>query len=165
MDDQILGSMLVAIQEFVKDSFKDETSTGLNRMDFGEKKVLVEKGDHIYLAVVLHGKHEGRVPQRMKETISRAESDYYNALDGWDGDLEKVRGIKDETDPLLRSSLKGIMSSIPFIGKESSGPAEMIVCPYCEATYPAGEPKCPKCGTSPETTPSEGADGTGGPTT
>jgi PKD repeat protein len=147
VDDQILGSMLVAIQNFVKDSFKDEASTGLNRMDFGEKKVLVEKGDHIYLAVVLHGKREGRVPQRMREAISKAENDYYEALAGWDGDLEKVRGIKDETDPLLRTGLRDIMPSIPFIGKESAPPVEMTVCSYCETTYPASEPKCPKCGT------------------
>jgi PKD repeat protein len=150
MDDQILGSMLVAIQEFVKDSFKDEASTRLNRMDFGEKKVLVEKGDHIYLAVVLHGKREGRVPQRMKEAISRAERDYMEALQEWDGDLEKVRGIKDEADPLLRPGLRDIMSSIPFLGKEDAGPVEMTVCPYCENAYPATDAKCPKCGTVPD---------------
>lgn len=165
VDDQILGSMLVAIQNFVKDSFKDEASTGLNRMDFGEKKVLVEKGDHIYLAVVLHGKREGRVPQRMRETISKAENDYYDALAGWDGDLEKVRGIKDETDPLLRTGLKDIMPSIPFISKESTAPVEMTACPYCETSYPAGEPKCPKCGTyaAAKARSEETVDGTGGP--
>jgi hypothetical protein len=83
----------------------------------------------------------------MREAISKAENDYYEALAGWDGDLEKVRGIKDETDPLLRTGLRDIMPSIPFIGKESAPPVEMTVCSYCETTYPASEPKCPKCGT------------------
>ncbi len=157
MDDQILGSMLVAIQDFVKDSFKDESSTRLNRMDFGEKKVLVEKGEHIYLAVVLHGKREGRVPQRMKDTISKAERDYLEALQEWDGDLEKVRGIKDETDPLLKPGLKDLVSSIPFLGKEDMAElVEMTMCSYCENAYPATEPKCPKCGTVPDSKTSPG---------
>jgi len=162
MDDQVLGSMLVAIQNFVKDSFKDEASTGLNRMDFGEQKVLVEKGEHIYMAVVLHGKREGRVPQRMREAIAKAESTYSQALEGWDGDLEKVRGIKDETNPLLKSSLKDFMSAIPFIGRESAGPVKMTTCQFCFTSFPAGEPKCPKCGTVPDKKPPTEGAGEGG---
>jgi PKD repeat protein len=146
MDDQILGSMLVAIQEFVRDSFKDEASTGLSRMDFGDKKVLVEKGAYIYLAVVLHGKREGNVAQRMKDTISRTESDYYQALEGWDGDLDKVRGIKEETDSLLKSGVIEMMSA-PFKKDTVREPVDMVVCSYCEAEVPADSPKCPRCGT------------------
>ena len=121
MDDQILGSMLVAIQDFVRDSFKDESSTGLNRMDFGEKKVLVERGDHIYLAVVLHGKREGKVPQRMRDTIHTAEADFGEALAGWDGDLEKVRGIKDRTNGLLKGSVRDVLPSTERMDDTSTG--------------------------------------------
>ena len=102
MDDDVLGSMLVAVQSFVKDSFKDESSTTLNRLDFGEKKLLIERGDYLVLAAVLHGKREGKAPQRLKELVTRAESDYGEALRDWDGDLEKLRGIKDETNDLFR---------------------------------------------------------------
>ncbi len=89
MDDQIMSSMLVAIQDFVRDSFKDEDTTGLHRMDFGERKVLGEKGENIYLAVVLHGKREGRVVNIMKDTIKPAYSRYSEVLANWDGELEK----------------------------------------------------------------------------
>lgn len=105
MDDQIMGSMLVAIQDFVRDSFKEEASTGLNRMDFGEKKVLVEKGENIYLAVVLHGKREGRVPHIMRQAIAHAEERFSETLSDWDGDMEKVRGINEEASRLLRGSV------------------------------------------------------------
>ncbi len=105
MDDQIMGSMLVAIQDFVRDSFKEEASTGLNRMDFGERKVLVEKGENIYLAVVLHGKREGRVPQRMREAIAHTEEVFSATLADWDGDMEGVRGIGEEAGRLLRGSV------------------------------------------------------------
>ncbi|MEM0448326.1 MAG: PKD domain-containing protein [Methanomassiliicoccales archaeon] len=96
MDDHILSSMLIAIQSFVKDSFKDESSTHLQRLDFGEKKILVEKGKHIFLAVVLHGKKAGNIPRRMQKLLEDLEKSYETALSDWDGDLEKVRGIKNE---------------------------------------------------------------------
>jgi PKD repeat protein len=151
MDDQILGSMLVAIQNFVRDSFKDEASTGLNRMDFGEKKVLVEKGDHIYLAVVLHGSREGRVPQRMRDTIHQAEADFHDALTNWDGDLDKVRGIKDRAGSLLKGSVKDALTPNergadgPAGG--SAGAIEMIECPVCDTKISQGSTKCSTCGT------------------
>jgi PKD repeat protein len=58
VDDDLLSSMLIAIQEFVMDSFKDEEETGINRLDFGEKKVLVERGgEHLH----------GRGPSRQRK--------------------------------------------------------------------------------------------------
>jgi PKD repeat protein len=101
MDDEILGSMLVAIQSFVRDSFKDESGTHLQRLDFGEKKILVEKGEGIFIAVVLHGQRLGKVPQRMKQAIEDIEKEYSASLSGWDGDLEKVRGVKDATNRMF----------------------------------------------------------------
>jgi hypothetical protein len=102
MDDDILASMFIAIQMFVKDSFKDESSTGLNRLDFGEKKILVEKGESFYLAVVLHSNRTGSVPNRMRTVMEDIQKDFGPSLKGWNGDLEKVRGIKDTVDPLVK---------------------------------------------------------------
>jgi hypothetical protein len=102
MDDDILASMFVAIQMFVKDSFKDESSTGLNRMDFGKKKILVEKGESFYLAVVLHSNRTGSVPKRMQMVIDDIQTNYGPVLKGWDGDLEKVRGVKDTVNSLVK---------------------------------------------------------------
>ncbi|MGD0818193.1 MAG: PKD domain-containing protein [Methanomassiliicoccales archaeon] len=102
MDDDILASMFVAIQMFVKDSFKDESSTGLNRMDFGKKKILVEKGESFYLAVVLHSNRTGSIPKRMQIVIDDIQKNYGPALKVWDGDLEKVRGVKDSVNSLVK---------------------------------------------------------------
>jgi hypothetical protein len=105
MDDDILASMFIAIQMFVKDSFKDESSTGLNRLDFGKKKILVERGESFYLAVVLHSNRTGSVPNRMQTVIDDIQTNYGPSLIGWNGDLEKVRGIKDAADPLVKRKM------------------------------------------------------------
>jgi len=121
MDDQVLGSMLAAVQSFVRDSFKDEASTGLNRLDFGEKKILVERGQFLIVAAVLHGKREGRAAQRLKEVLRRTETKYADVLTDWDGDLEKLRGIKEETNEVMRFRIR---ESLVGDGKDSEWPDE-----------------------------------------
>jgi PKD repeat protein len=140
MDDEILSSMLIAIQSFVKDSFKDESSTHLQRLDFGEKKILVERGDSFYLAVVLHSNRAGNVPQRMQAVIEDIHKEYGTALKEWDGDLEKVRGIKDQTDKLFKTPMPLALS-----GRRERGPAPME-CPICGSTVEPNTIKCPSCG-------------------
>jgi len=95
MDDQILGGMFVAIQDFVKDSFKDVTSFTLRKIEFGEKSVLIEKGDHVFLAVILHRKASKKVASKMEKVVAEIETKFGEHLAGWDGDLDKVRGVGD----------------------------------------------------------------------
>jgi hypothetical protein len=95
MDDQILGGMFVAIQDFVKDSFKDVTSFTLRKIEFGEKSVLIEKGDHVFLAVILHRKASKKIASKMEQVVNEIEAKFGEHLAGWDGDLDKVRGVED----------------------------------------------------------------------
>lgn len=95
MDDQVLGSMFVAIQDFVKDSFKDLTSFTLRRLDFGEKSIVIEKGDHVYVAAVLHGAASHKVASRMEKIADAIEERFEEELEEWDGDLDKLRGVND----------------------------------------------------------------------
>jgi hypothetical protein len=95
MDDQVLGSMFVAIQDFVKDSFKDLTSFTLRRLDFGEKSIVIEKGDHLYVAAVLHGAASHKVASRMEKIADAIEERFEEELKEWDGDLDKLRGVND----------------------------------------------------------------------
>jgi PKD repeat protein len=141
MDDEILSSMLVAIQGFVKDSFKDESSTHLQRLDFGEKKILVERGDSFYLAVVLHSHRAGNVPQRMQAVIEDIHREYGLALKEWDGDLEKVRGVKDQTERLFKSP---IPLALPGLNRQKA--TEQQECPVCGSAVLSTTRICPSCG-------------------
>jgi len=95
MDDQVLSGMFVAIQDFVKDSFKDVTSFTLRKIEFGEKSVLIEKGDHLFLAVILHGKASKKVATKMQRIVDEIEEEFSHKLKGWDGDLDSLRGVGD----------------------------------------------------------------------
>jgi PKD repeat protein len=108
MDDQVLGSMFVAIQDFVKDSFKDLTSFTLRRLDFGEKSIVIEKGDHLYVAAVLHGAASHKVASRMAKIADEIEERFEEELKEWDGDLDKLRGVND-----IVKTLYSRMPSLP----------------------------------------------------
>ncbi len=95
MDDQVLGSMFVAIQDFVKESFKDITSFTLRRLDFGDKSIVIEKGEHLYLAAVLHGTPSRKMASKMQVVVGEIEGAFHEHLEGWDGDLDKMRGVGD----------------------------------------------------------------------
>lgn len=95
MDDQVLSGMFVAIQDFVKESFKDITSFTLRKLEFGEKSVLIEKGDHLFLAVILHGKASKKVVAKMQRIVDEIEEEFSSKLKDWDGDLDALRGVGD----------------------------------------------------------------------
>jgi len=64
----------------------------------------VEKGDSVYLAVVLHGSGGERVKQKMQQVLGDIESEYGEVLHSWDGDLDKLRGVKERSRKVFESS-------------------------------------------------------------
>lgn len=116
MDDDILAGMLIALQNFVRDSFKDERSTVLRRMDFGDRKLLVERKDDFFMAAVLSGKRAGNAAQRMAKVLENIDRRYADVLKDWDGDLEKVRGIRDETKLMFRRA-----NPLDWVRRERTG--------------------------------------------
>ncbi|MGD1060193.1 MAG: zinc ribbon domain-containing protein, partial [Methanomassiliicoccales archaeon] len=143
MDDEILSSMLIAIQSFVKDSFKDERATQLQRLDFGEKKILIEKGDHFFIAIVLHGERPGAAPKKLRQVIDSVQAEHGGTLTGWDGNLESLRGVKDMTAPLLGGKAVQKMEEGNRVDECAAcgspvGPDDKV-CPSCGASLNGGE--------------------------
>lgn len=99
-DADILGGMFVTIQEFVKDSFRDEELYALKQLDFGEHKVLIERGESVFLAVVVHGRASPALRTRMQHVVGAVEARFGTVLRRWDGDFERVRGIGELTQGL-----------------------------------------------------------------
>ena len=102
MDDTLLSGMLTAIQDFIKDAFKDKSKFGLRRLDFGDSVIHLKRGEGFYIAVVLSGEEPKNLETRLDSTIKNIEGKYGNVLAGWKGNLGEVRGIKDELDLLVK---------------------------------------------------------------
>lgn len=93
-DEDVLSGMLTAIQEFVRDAFVYGEHRELHQLDFGEYRIMIERGQHVYLAVVYSGKG-AVVRRRVRSVLDHIETAYRGVLEDWDGDMEKVAGARD----------------------------------------------------------------------
>ncbi len=100
-DDDLVASMFVAIQEFVRDSF--QTKATLDELSFAGRKAAVLRGRHVVLAaLVSRGSPRYLFPQ-MKAVERALEKAHGPALVDWDG---RVTGL-DQAGPILESFLSG----------------------------------------------------------
>jgi len=95
IDEDIFSGMLTVVQDFVKDSFKDRTRVGLKRLDFGDSKILIERGPNVFLATVLLGEEPVLLPLYMIEVIREIEEKYGHVLRGLSGILDELEGIEE----------------------------------------------------------------------
>jgi hypothetical protein len=101
----------------------------------------------VYLAAVLHGKHAGKIPQKMLQAIEEIQKEFGPVFAQWDGNLEDMRGVKDKTQPLFKK--KWTISIKRFaVLRRSPNEIEplMIECPVCDQKIPAYSKRCPSCG-------------------
>jgi hypothetical protein len=93
--------MLVAIQGFVQESFKDEMDATLREIAFGNRRIILERGDHVLLAVIVAEGLEPDADQlertrgEMKEVVLVVETEFREVLEEWDGFVERFRGARD----------------------------------------------------------------------
>jgi tetratricopeptide (TPR) repeat protein len=101
VDDDIFSGMLTVMQEFVKDSFGARATMGLSRMDFGDNKVVLERGQFIYLATILTGEEPALLPLYMAEVVKEIEDKYSKSLDDWSGLLSEMDGVEEIVRKLI----------------------------------------------------------------
>jgi len=97
VDDQTLGGMFTAIQEFIGQSFPAEDGTkGLIReIMYEDNKILLEHGKFLYLAVMAGSiKDTKALHKRMSKVLKAIEETNAVNLIGWDGNMESVAKAK-----------------------------------------------------------------------
>jgi hypothetical protein len=99
-DEDVMAGMLTAIMNFARISFA-EASHELKGFDLGSKKVVIERGGRIILAVVFLGREPVSIGDEMRAFIFRAERKFGALLDSWNGSMEEVGGIRAMTARLL----------------------------------------------------------------
>ncbi|UCE73302.1 MAG: FG-GAP repeat protein [Methanomassiliicoccales archaeon] len=93
-DKDILASMFVAVQSFIKDAFAEEDTEVLKRMDYGKKTVLIHMGNHVLLTAFIAGQESKSFLKEMKDFIDTLEQKYEGAIEQWDGNYENLPGIE-----------------------------------------------------------------------
>lgn len=89
MDSDILSSMLVAVQEFVKDSFRGEPGA-LDQMKFGRYQILIARGNHTIIAAMILGDDLNSMRQRIQNAVTKVDAEFAGPLEHWDGDMDEL---------------------------------------------------------------------------
>jgi hypothetical protein len=100
MDEMSLSSLLTAVQEFIKDSFKSD-GAGLGKLEFGRRKMVLEHGKFIYIAVVLSGRVPPGLRRMMREILRYIESERFDGSGMWDGNMTELEDLHDKVHRLF----------------------------------------------------------------
>ena len=116
LDEDIIGSMLQALQDFVAESFQTDEGEPLRRLEHGNLLLIIERGKNCVLVLVVKGQERPEVRTQLKTFITDIEQTYSDVLEDWDGDSahfvgsEELLGvIRDEVQ--WDASFMGILRS------------------------------------------------------
>jgi len=119
-DSEIIGSMITAVQTFVRESFRRESKGTLEEMKFGDIRILMEYGPALNIALVIRGTKYESIRPVMTEILDNIHSAWLTELSAnkWDGNLTNIAAIekviqKDlldrfETETFHRSDTKSL---------------------------------------------------------
>ena len=134
VDDIIFSGMFTAVQEFIRDTFNNSDLEGLgitaeekwalDELKLGDNKILIERSENIYLAVIFSGKSSTRLRKIVSRLMKKIENDYSNELKNWDGNVSEIEGISEILDvliiPLNKSSKKSGLKPSNYDGDSGS---------------------------------------------
>jgi hypothetical protein len=103
IDSDVIGAMLVAVQDFVKDSFRGQ---GLEELKVGRAHLLIARGKHSILAAAVTGGRAGRLGGVLASAVDIIEARCGDTLANWSGVVEDLRGIDEVIKGLLVGTLK-----------------------------------------------------------
>ncbi|OIR11289.1 MAG: hypothetical protein BEU05_00925 [Marine Group III euryarchaeote CG-Bathy2] len=104
IDQDIMGSMLTAINDFVQDSF--HAAGELGSINYGDNRIMIERGEQAVLAVVIYGEETRELRSQVANTLLQIEERFSRELAGWDGDVELLSGTREILTPLLDATRK-----------------------------------------------------------
>lgn len=102
VDSEIMGSMLTAINDFVKDSLRAESDLG--SLDYGDNSIALERGENIVLAAVVYGEVTLQLKSRLSKTIRGIEKHFSDIFPAWNGDIGLVSEAAGFLEELIDST-------------------------------------------------------------
>ena len=93
-DPQLVSSMLVAIQDFVRDSFSGAEQQGLDTVRLGELWLWSELGPFATLVAVIRGNPPEGLHEQLRSVLSQIHDERPHALESFDGDSSSFTDVE-----------------------------------------------------------------------
>lgn len=111
VDSDVLSGMLIAVQNFINESFIGEVGLGkegaLDEMRFGNYRILIMRGRFVVVAAVVTGRRADAVSGKIRNIIEDMEGELGPVLEGWEGDMEEVAAADAYMQDLLSGRNRG----------------------------------------------------------
>ena len=98
-DFELVGGMFSAVMDFVKDSFGRPGYLGA--IEYGDNRILVEMGQHSFLAAVIYGEASNTLREQVEDIIPRVETYLSGAIEKWNGDRTSIAPAREFLAPLV----------------------------------------------------------------
>ncbi|MGE5602669.1 MAG: SH3 domain-containing protein, partial [Nitrososphaerales archaeon] len=112
-DSDLVSSMLTAIRDFAQDAFGRGQEGQLDEIQYGNRRILVEACQHVYLAVVVDGIEPAGFRAGLRERAVEVENSYNEVLKRYDGDASHFFPVRPAMNELLAD------------GKTAEGPSDL----------------------------------------
>lgn len=99
----MVSSMLTAIQDFVRDSFRTDAKAALDTVEVGDVTVWIERGPHAVLASVIRGTAPVALRGVLRDALAQCHRDSLDALKGFSGDPNELHGLRPHLMACLQS--------------------------------------------------------------
>ncbi|MDG1545436.1 MAG: hypothetical protein P8R32_04225, partial [Candidatus Poseidoniia archaeon] len=97
-DSDIMSGMLTAINDFVQDSFNTEGDLG--SIDYGNNKIILQRGNDSYLAAVVYGEVDKFFKGKMINAVRNIEN-VNPAMGQWNGDADTIMHTAHYLQPII----------------------------------------------------------------
>jgi hypothetical protein len=105
LDKDVVSAMFTAVQDFVKDSFQ-KGEVGLKKLEIGDKKVTIEKGQSAYLALIYSGWPAKETFESLPMLMRDIEERYKGRLEKWNGTMKTMRGVDKMLQEFMADTYK-----------------------------------------------------------
>src|SRR3989442_3668730 len=106
VDSDVLSGMLVAVQDFIKDSFRGEKG-GLNEIRFGEIRIVIIEGKWTILAAVVRGARPFDIQPELGVALTDLEAKYEDPLIACDGTMDQIADVDRIMQDLIDGKYRG----------------------------------------------------------
>ncbi len=112
IDSDALSGMLVAVQDFIKESFQF-TEGRLEELKFGSHKIMLAHGKLLILAAVVDGGRTDRLAPVLLNGLQALERDLGPSLAEWNGMPSRLEGVDEYLDSILKGKVNGRAPAAP----------------------------------------------------
>lgn len=100
-DEDIFAAIFEALQQYAHFGLAPFDDGWLGAVEYGDRKILVERGLHSYLVLVTTGREDDLLRNEARELLARFERGNAHRLRDWSGDAADLQHAKDTVDFLF----------------------------------------------------------------